>query len=417
VIGVDEALTMVLDAVRPLGVERVALLNSLGRVLAQEVQSPRDIPGFDNSAMDGYAVRAADVASASAASPVRLNVTETVPAGTMPAREVRPGQAARTMTGAPIARGADAIVPIEQTRDSGDQVEILAPAPPNAFVRPRGEDLKRGEVAMTPGKLLGAADLGMLASLNRAMVGVYRRPRVAIVATGDELVDVDELPSGAQVVNSSAYALSGAIREAGGDASILRVARDTPAEVRERLAEAVAFDAILTTGGVSVGQFDHVKTVLDELGTKTLFHGVAQKPGRPLKFGTLRDRPVFGLPGNPVSTLVCFYLYARPALLKMSGRRELGLPRITVRCATDIKLAKGLTEFVRVKVERRDHEYFAVPTGNQGSGIFSSVARADGLLIGPAEVNQLRAGDHCAVLLLVTDAGDTAFFERRFHKN
>jgi molybdopterin molybdotransferase len=417
VIGVDEALTMVLDAVRPLGVERVALLNSLGRVLAQEVQSPRDIPGFDNSAMDGYAVRAADVAGASAASPVRLNVTETVPAGTMPAHEVRPGQAARTMTGAPIARGADAIVPIEQTRGSGDQVEILAPAPPNAFVRPRGEDLKRGEVAMTPGKLLGAADLGMLASLNRAMVGVYRRPRVAIVATGDELVDVDELPSGAQVVNSSAYALSGAIREAGGDASILRVARDTPAEVRERLAEAVAFDAILTTGGVSVGQFDHVKTVLDELGTKTLFHGVAQKPGRPLKFGTLRDRPVFGLPGNPVSTLVCFYLYARPALLKMSGRRELGLPRITVRCATDIKLATGLTEFVRVKVERRDHEYFAVPTGNQGSGIFSSVARADGLLIGPAEVNQLRAGDHCAVLLLVTDAGDTAFFERRFHKN
>ena len=270
---------------------------------------------------------------------------------------------------------------------------------------------------MTPGQLLGPADLGMLASLNRARVGVYRRPRVAIVATGDELVDVDELPAGAQVVNSSAYALAGAIREAGGEASILRVARDTPAEVQERLTEAAAFDAILTTGGVSVGQFDHVKTVLDELGMKTLFHGVAQKPGRPLKFGTLRDRPVFGLPGNPVSTLVCFYLYARPALLKMSGMRQLGLPRITVRCATDIKLAKGLTEFVRVKVERREHEYFAVPTGSQGSGIFSSVARADGLLIGPAEVNQLRAGDHCAVLLLGTGADDTAFLERRLHKN
>jgi molybdopterin molybdotransferase len=416
VIGVDEALTMVLDAVGPLGVERVALLHSLGRVLAQDVRSPRDIPGFDNSAMDGYAVRSADIEGASADHPVRLSVTETVAAGSMPAREVRSGQAARTMTGAPIARGADAIVPVEQTRGSGDQVEILAPAPSNAFVRPRGEDLKAGEVAMTSGKLLGAADLGMLASLNRAMVGVYRRPRVAIVATGDELVDVDELPSGAQVVNSSAYALSGAIGEAGGEASILRVARDTPAEVRERLAEAGAFDAILTTGGVSVGQFDHVKTVLDELGMKTLFHGVAQKPGRPLKFGTLLDRPVFGLPGNPVSTLVCFYLYARPALLKMSGRRQLGLPRITVRCATDIKLAKGLTEFVRVKVERRDHEYFAVPTGNQGSGIFSSIARADGLLVGPAEVNQLRAGDHCAVLLLAT-VGDTAFFERRLHKN
>jgi molybdopterin molybdotransferase len=417
VISVDEALTMVLETVHPLGVERVALLHALGRVLAQEVLSPRDIPGFDNSAMDGFAVRSADIESAGADHPVTLKVIETVPAGTMPAHEVQPGQAARTMTGAPVARGADAIVPIEQTRGSGDQVEILAPAPPNAFVRPRGEDLKEGEVAMTPGKLLGAADLGMLASLNRAMLGVYRRPRVAIVATGDELVDVDELPSGAQVVNSSAYALWGAIREAGGDASILRVARDTPAEVQERLTEALAFDAILTTGGVSVGQFDHVKGVLDELGMKTRFHGVAQKPGRPLKFGTLRDRPVFGLPGNPVSTLVCFYLYARPALLKMSGRRELGLPRIRVRCATDIRLAKGLTEFVRVKVERRDHEYFAVPTGNQGSGIFSSVARADGLLIGPAELNQLRAGDHCTVLLLATGAGDSAFFERRFHKN
>lgn len=416
-ISVDEALTTVLDAVRPLGVERVALLRALGRVLAQEVHSPRDIPGFDNSAMDGYAVRSADIVGAGAHHPVLLAVTETIPAGTMPTREVQAGQAARTMTGAPIARGADTIVPVEQTRGGGDRVEILAPAPPNAFVRPRGEDLKQGELAMTPGKLLGAADLGMLASLNRAMVGVYRRPRVAIVATGDELVDVDEAPSGAQVVNSSAYALWGAIREAGGEASILRVARDTPAEVEERLTEAMAFDVILTTGGVSVGQFDHVKTVLDELGMKTLFHGVAQKPGRPLKFGTLRDRPVFGLPGNPVSTLVCFYLYARPALLKMSGRGELSLPRITVRCATDIKLAKGLTEFVRVKVERRDHEYFAMPTGNQGSGIFSSVARADGLLIGPAEVNQLRAGDHCAVLLLATGAADTAFFERRLHKN
>ena len=416
-IGVDEALTMVLDAVGPLGVERVALLDALGRTLAQEVQSPRDIPGFDNSAMDGYAVRSADTAGAGVDNPVRLEVTETVPAGTMPAHEVRPGQAARTMTGAPIAHGADAIVPVEQTRGSGDQVEILASVPPGAFVRPRGEDVKHGEVAMTPGKLLGAADLGMLASLNRSMGAVYRRPRVAIVATGDELVDVDELPTGAQVVNSSAYALWGAIREAGGEASILRVARDTPAEVQERLTEAVAFDAVLTTGGVSVGQFDHVKTVLDELGMKTLFHGVAQKPGRPLKFGTLRDRPVFGLPGNPVSTLVCFYLYARPALRKMSGMRQLGLPRITARCQTDIKLAKGLTEFVRVKVERRDHEYFAVPTGHQGSGIFSSIARADGLLIGPAETNQLRPGDHCAVLLLGTGAGDTAFFERRFHKN
>jgi molybdopterin molybdotransferase len=416
VISVDEALATVLGAVEPLGVERVPLLDALGRVLAQEVRSPRDIPGFNNSAMDGFAVRAADVAGASTDKPVRLTVTETVPAGKMPSREVQPGQAARTMTGAPIASGADAIIPVEQTRDSGDTVEILASAAAHAFVRPRGEDVKLGELVMSPGRLLGAADLGMLASLNRAMVGVYRRPRVAIVATGDELVDVDEAPSGAQVVNSSAYALSGAIREAGGEAAILRVARDTPDDVRERLTEAMAFDVIFTTGGVSVGQFDHVKTVMDELGLKTLFHGVAQRPGRPLKFGTLGKSPVFGLPGNPVSTLVCFYLYARPALLKMGGRSQVGLPRVTARCARDIKLAKGLTEFVRVKLERRDGEYVAMPTGNQGSGIFSSVSRADGLLIGPAERDQLREGESGQVLILVAETGD-AFFERRFHKN
>ena len=415
-ISVDEALATVLGAVEPLGVERVPLLDALGRVLAQEVRSPRDIPGFDNSAMDGFAVRSADVAGATADNPVRLTVTETVPAGKMPSHEVHPGQAARTMTGAPIASGADAIVPVEQTRESGNQVEILTSAPPHAFVRPRGEDVKQGELAMTPGRLLGAADLGMLASLNRAMVGVYRRPRVAIVATGDELVDVDEAPSGAQVVNSSAYALSGGIREAGGEAAMLRVARDTPDEVRERLTEAMAFDIIFTTGGVSVGQFDHVKTVMDELGLKTLFHGVAQRPGRPLKFGTLENRPVFGLPGNPVSTLVCFYLYARPALLKMSGRTEVGLPRVTARCARDIKLPKGLTEFVRVKLERRDSGYVAVPTGNQGSGIFSSIARADGLLIGPAERERLREGDSAQVLMLAVETGEP-FFERRFHKN
>ena len=415
-ISVDEAVATVLQVAKPIGVERISLLDSLGRVLAQEVRSPRDIPGFDNSAMDGYAVRSADVANASASSPVRLAVSETVPAGKMPQREIQALQAARTMTGAPIARGADAIVPVEQTRGSGDYVEVLASAEAGAFVRPRGEDVKLNEVVMTPGKVLGPADLGMLASLNRAMVGVYRRPRAAIVATGDELVDVDEAPTGAQVVNSSAYALSGAVREAGGDAAILRVARDTPAEVRERLGEAMGFDVILTTGGVSVGQFDHVKTVLDELGMKTLFHGVAQKPGRPLKFGTLNGRPVFGLPGNPVSTLVCFYLYARPALLKMSGRTEVGLRRVSVRCGSDIKIAKGLTEFVRVKLETRDNEYVAMPTGNQGSGIFSSISRADALLIGPAEVNFLRAGDQ-GTALLIAEAGGEPFFERRFQKN
>jgi molybdopterin molybdotransferase len=414
-ISPDDALRIVLDAATPLGVERVPLLDGLGRVLAEEIRSARDIPGFANSAMDGYAVRAADIAAASEAHPVRLRVVESVPAGRMPQHQVAPGECARTMTGAPIASGADAIVPVERTRGEGEIVEILAPVAAQAFVRPRGEDIRAGESALAPGKTLSPSDLGTLASIGRAMLGVYRQPRVAIVATGDELVDLDQQPTGAQVVNSSAYALSGAIREAGGAATILRVARDTRHEVRERLEEAMAFDVIVSTGGVSVGQFDFVKSVLDDLAMRTLFHGVAQKPGRPLKFGTIGARPVFGLPGNPVSTLVCFYLYAGPALRKMAGRGEVGLARTAVRCAVDINLAKDLTEFVRVKLERREGENFATPTGSQGSGILSSLSRADGLLIGPAATPLLRKGDQATVLRL-TAVGDEAFFEERRHK-
>src|SRR5215469_10258291 len=321
-ITVDEALKIVLDNVAALGVERASIVDALGRVLAEEIRSPRDIPGFDNSAMDGYAVRAADVEAASESHPVRLIVLETVGAGVMPSLRVGAGHAVRTMTGAPIAGGADAIIPVERTRGTEAEIEILAPAEKGAFVRPRGEDLKLGELVFSPGKVLSASDLGMLASLNRSMVDVYRRPRVAIVATGDELVDVDTVPSGAQVINSSAYALAAAVRETGGEPIMLKVARDRPEEVRARLAEALAFDVVLTTGGVSVGQFDHVKVVLDELGLRQLFHGVAQRPGRPLKFGTIGGRPIFGLPGNPVSTMVCFYLYVRPAIRRMVGRPD-----------------------------------------------------------------------------------------------
>src|SRR5258708_5074723 len=391
-IPADQALEIVLENVAPLGVERTPILAALGRVLAEDIRSPRDIPGFDNSAMDGYAVRAADVIEASEANPVKLTVVETVGAGQIPTRRLSAGEAIRTMTGAPIGEGADTIIQVERTRASGDVVAILAAPPSRAFIRPRGEDLRKGELGMSAGKMLAPADLGMLASVNRAMVEVVRRPRVAIVSTGDELVDVDEPPTGAQVVNSSAYALAGAIREAGGEPAILKVARDTPEEIRARLSEAIQFDAVLSTGGVSVGQVDHVKGALDELGMTQLFHGVAQKPGRPLKFGTLGYRPIFGLPGNPVSTMVCFYLYARPALLKMAGRGTVGLPRVTVRCAVDIRLSKDLTEFVRVKVERDGDGLSATPTGNQGSGILSSLSRAVGLLIGPPAETMLKAG-------------------------
>ncbi|HZP46014.1 MAG TPA: gephyrin-like molybdotransferase Glp [Candidatus Binataceae bacterium] len=411
----DQALQIVLDNVAPLGVERLSIRQALGRVLAEEIRSPRDIPGFANSAMDGFAVRAADVASASETTPVRLRVLETVAAGQMPTRSIAAGEATRTMTGAPIAAGADAIVPVERTRSAGAIVEVTAAAAVGAFVRPQGEDLKRGELVLAAGKLLTPADLGVLAALNRAMIDVYRAPRVAIVATGDELVDVDQIPTGAQVVNSSAYALAAAIIEAGGEPTILKVARDQREEVRARFAEALAFDVVLTTGGVSVGQFDHVKEVMDEMGLRQLFHGVAQRPGRPLKFGTVGGKPVFGLPGNPVSTMVCFYLYARPALARMAGRNAVGLPRVVARCGAEIRIAHGLTEFVRVQLSRRNGELVATPTGNQSSGVLSSLSRAHGLLIGPREQDRLAEGAQATVLVLDTGAvaDADAFFEER----
>ena len=417
-ISADEALAQVLGSVAILGIERIPLRAALGRILAEEIRSTRDIPGFDNSAMDGYAVRAADVAGAGERTPRRLKVMETVAAGSMPTVQVKAGEAVRIMTGAPVAQGADSIVPVERTRSSDGMVEILAEPALGEFVRPSGEDLRAGELVMASGKRLSPSDIGMLASLNHAMVDVWRRPRVAIVATGDELVDLDQVPSGAQVVNSSAYALAAAIEECGAEAVILKVARDLPDEIRARLSEAATMDAVFSTGGVSAGDFDHVKAILDQLGMRTLFHGVAQKPGRPLKYGLIGNRPVFGLPGNPVSTLVCFYLYARPALLKMAGHRALGLPRVTARCGADIKTANNLTEFVRVKLQRDGAQWVAMPAGSQGSNILSALSRADGLLVGPARETMLKAGFQATVLLLAPLAEEVeAGFEefQRFH--
>jgi len=401
-ISANRALEIVLESSAAVGVERVAIRDAVKRVLAEDIHSPRDVPGFDNSAMDGYAVRSADVAGASEATPVRLLVVDTIGAGRMPSVEVQPGTASRIMTGASLPPGADAIVQVERTRQSGDTVEIMTAAPVRNFIRPRGEDVRRDELVLKAGTVLGAADIGMLAALNRSTVQLWRRPRVGIVSTGDELVEVDQVPSGAQVVNSSGYALAAATIEAGAEPVMLPIARDRPELIRQRLADALAFDLVLSTGGVSVGQFDYVSGELQRLGMRERFHGVAQKPGKPLAFGTVGTKLVFGLPGNPVSTMVCFYLYALAALDKMGGRVRIGLTRVRARCGTDIRTASNLTEFVRVRVAREGDELIATPAGSQSSGVLSSLSRANGLLIGPAAATVLKRGDYATVLLLDT---------------
>jgi molybdopterin molybdotransferase len=406
-ISVREALEQVLEGLPRLEAEQVALTRARGRVLAAAVHARRDVPPFRNSAMDGYAVRSADVATACVDRPVRLGVLETVAAGAVATKPISVGTAIRIMTGAPVPEGADAVVRVEDTVAgvADTEVAIRAPVSADANVRHPGEDLRAGELALASGRVLRPADVGLLASLGTSMVRVVRRPRVAIVSTGDELVDLGEPLGPGQIVNSNAYALAAAIEEAGGEPVLLGIARDRPERLRAAFADAVRFDAVLSTGGVSVGTFDYVRTMLAEIGYRERFWKVAQKPGKPLTFGSCGNTPVFGLPGNPVSALVCFYLYALPALRAMLGLDRIHLPSATATLAEDIKTAAGLTEFVRCRLEGGADGYRVRSTGTQSSGALHSLSVGDALAVAPADAGVLRAGERVRVVLLAPDAG------------
>ena len=352
---------MVLDSVAPLGTERTALLDAIGRVLGEDVVSTRDVPGYDNSAMDGYAVRHDDVAEL----PATLEVVGIAAAGGKAPR-IGTGQAARIMTGGAIPEGADTIIKVEDTTPRDNSVQIDRGGERGRHIRHPGEDVRVGETVLARGRELTPADAGVLASLGRTLVLVHRRPRVAIVSTGDELVEADREVRPGQIVNSNAYALAAAVTEAGGLPVALPIARDTPAAIRAALEEAAGFDAVLSTGGVSVGEYDYVKAVMDELGIERRFWRVAQKPGKPVTFGMLGRRPWFGLPGNPVSSLVCFYLYARPALRRLAGAKAVHLPIAEATVAEDVPKAASLLELIRCRfgLDGRVH-----PTGTQSSGV------------------------------------------------
>jgi molybdopterin molybdotransferase len=401
-VSVREALEQILGAIAELGAERVGLLEAVGRVIAEDVRSLRDVPGYANSAMDGYAVRHADIGRP----PVRLRVVGTSAAGGDSIPSVGPGEAAKIMTGAPIPAGADTVVRVEDTRLEGEAVIIQSGGGKASNIRLPGEDLRIGQVVLKQGRLLSPADIGLAASVGRTLLLVHRRPRVAILSTGNELVEADQPVETGQVVNSNAYALAAAVTEAGGVPIPLAIARDTPEEIREAFHEASRADAILSTGGVSVGEFDYVKTAMDEIGVQRLFWRVAQKPGKPLTFGMLGARPYFGLPGNPVSSLVCFYLYARPALRRMMGLRAAHLPTVMATLGHDATKATGLTEFIRCRIERTNDGLVATSTGTQSSAVLSSMAQGQGLIIGPADQGELRAGTTVRVILLDPEMAD-----------
>ncbi len=406
---VEQAREEILAHIRPLASEAAPLLQALGRTLAEDVYASEDIPPFDNSAMDGYAVRAVDVSAASPENPVPLRVTTNLAAGVAPQAGVEPGTAIRIMTGAPIPPGADAVVPFEET-DEGEpgsllaegQVRIRRAVRPGANVRRAGEDVHRGERVLDRGALLRPPEIGLLASLGRPQVIVTRRPRVAVLATGDELVEIGEPLAPGKIRNSNGYANAAQVLKNGGEPILLPIARDTMEDVTARVEEGLArgADLFLTSGGVSMGDYDLVKRVLHKLGHID-FWRVRMQPGKPMAFGHLQGVPLIGLPGNPVSAMVAFEEFARPAILKMLGRRCLHRPEIEVTLLDEAKAYSDRVRFLRAIVSRDvTGAWVAHLTGPQGSGILSSMVRANGLAIIPKQRGSVPPGTRVRVQML-----------------
>jgi molybdopterin molybdotransferase len=407
---VAEAAARITEAVAALATERVPLREAPGRVLAADVISPITLPHWTNSAMDGYAVRAVDMRGASEGSPVELPVIETVAAGAFPSLPLGDRQATRIMTGAPLPEGADTVVRVEDTDAGLQRVRILKDRDAGKNIRLRGEDLREGEVALPRGTPVGAAQVGVLASVGAGEVMVHRRPVVAILGSGDELVDLDrfsEVLAGRKIVSSNSYTLEALVTDSGGVPLVLGNSADTLEAMRALLERAVERkpDLIITSAGVSVGEFDHTRAALEEMGTQLAFWKVRMRPGAPLGFGHVQGIPWLGLPGNPVSAMVTFELFARPALRKMLGHARLHRRPVSVVLEEPVSIGAKLTHFYRAIVSAQaDGTLTARLTGPQGSGILTSMSLANALLVVPEDVGRVEAGQRLNALLLAGDA-------------
>jgi molybdopterin molybdotransferase len=375
-LSVEEALDAILSRVSVLGTERVEVLASLGRVLAEPVVSRREIPPWANSSMDGYAVRAEDTGGGAV-----LSVVGRVEAGTTAAGAVGRGEAMRIFTGAPLPEGADAVVPQEDVEVTDGRIALRGAVERAAYVRPRGEDVRVGDQVLEAGTLLAAAEIGLLATLGHVQVRVYRRPRVAILSTGNELADLGTEPGPSQIPNTNTYSLMAQVLEAGGEPINLGVAPDRLDAIEERVRGARDADVLVSSAGVSVGELDLVREALTRAGAALHLWKVSMRPGKPITFGSLDGRPVFGLPGNPVSAMVTFELFVRPALLKMAGRRRLTRPRVRARALAPVPNPGSRRGYLRVRVEANGQGLGARLTGEQGSAILRSMVDADGLAV------------------------------------
>jgi molybdopterin molybdotransferase len=399
-ISIDEASSRVLAEAFPLPAESCPLVESLGLVLAEDLVAPHDLPPFDNSAMDGFAVCSCEVADARQGQGVLLDVVHTVAAGETAIGSVRPGEAARIMTGAPLPPGTDAVIEFERTEETAGGVTVFESVEPSRNVRYAGEDVKAGTVALAAGTPLGPAEIGMIAALGIPTVQVHKRPRVAIVSTGSELVELG-LPLGpGQIHNSNSYALVALCLQSGIESEVLGIAVDDRTATRDLLAKGLQHDVLLTTGGVSAGAFDFIKEVQAELGVERRLWGIAMKPGKPLVFGVRGRTLVFGLPGNPASAMVSFELFVRPALLRLMGHRQITRPLYRAMAQEDMKGSDERVHVVRVRAWRDAGVWRASSTGDQGSARLRSMVGANGLVFVPVGPAGVRAGEEVDLLLL-----------------
>lgn len=394
-LSVEEALAQILSRTAPLETERVEVVWAWGRVLAEPIVSRREIPPWPNSSMDGYTLRASDTREGT----VDLRLVGAISTGAVPARAVGPGETMRIFTGAPLPAGADAVVPQEDVVVDGERVRFQGLVEPGAFVRRPGEDVRAGERVLDAGRLIGPAEVGLLATLGMTRVAVYRRPRVAILSTGNELADLGTEPGPGQIPNSNTFSLWAQTLEAGAEPTNLGVAPDRIEAIEERLRWGQDADVLVSSAGVSVGDFDFVREALRRAGADLHLWKVDMRPGKPVTFGSLGRRLLFGLPGNPVSAMVTFELFVRPALLTMAGRRVVHRPRLRVPALDVIANPGSRRGYLRVHLLPHDAGWGARLTGNQGSGILRSMVLADGLAVVPGDTT-VKPGQMVEVMLL-----------------
>ncbi|MEZ4600881.1 MAG: molybdopterin molybdotransferase MoeA [Syntrophotaleaceae bacterium] len=392
----EEARKIILERVPLMGTERVFLLEGAGRVLTQDIAAPWNMPRWTNSAMDGYAVRASDCQGRAT-----LSVVGFLPAGATADMELQPGTAIKIMTGAPLPFGADAIVPVEETEESEQRVTIKSPVKKGAHIRLQAEDVKAGECIIPSGTVLRPAEIGMLASFGKVFVSVFRRVRVAVLSTGDELAELGESLTDEKIINSNTLALAAALKEIGADITMLGIARDNREDHIQKMREGLKADVLITSAGVSTGDRDYVRDVLEELGAEFIFNKIDIKPGRPTTFGLIGKQPLFCLPGNPVSTMITFEELVRPALLKMMGHERVLKPLIEATLLTDLnKKRLGVLNFQRVSVEVREGKYYVSCSGDQNTGILKTMVKADALALLPESRDHFNAGDKVNIHLL-----------------